>query len=56
MVTDEPSTEIAPAPTDLDRETRGLIAEQVGTSQVHVGRLIAASLTSLRELLEEPEA
>jgi RNA polymerase sigma-B factor len=32
------------------------IAEQIGTSQVHVGRLIAASLTSLRELVEEPDA
>jgi RNA polymerase sigma-B factor len=29
------------------------IAERVGTSQVHVGRLIAASLTSLRESVEE---
>ena len=32
------------------------IAEQIGTSQVHVGRLIAASLTSLRELVEERDA
>jgi RNA polymerase sigma-B factor len=32
------------------------IAERVGTSQVHVGRLIAASLTSLRELLEDSDA
>jgi RNA polymerase sigma-B factor len=31
------------------------IAERVGTSQVHVGRLIAASLNSLREWAEEPE-
>jgi len=30
------------------------IAERVGTSQVHVGRLIAASLNSLREWAEEP--
>ena len=32
------------------------IAERVGTSQVHVGRLIAASLTSLREWAEEGAA
>jgi RNA polymerase sigma-B factor len=32
------------------------IAERVGTSQVHVGRLIAASLTSLREWVEEDAA
>jgi hypothetical protein len=32
------------------------IAERVGTSQVHVGRLIATSLTSLRELVEESAA
>ncbi|HZB41343.1 MAG TPA: SigB/SigF/SigG family RNA polymerase sigma factor [Ilumatobacter sp.] len=31
------------------------IAERVGTSQVHVGRLIAASLSSLREWVEERE-
>jgi RNA polymerase sigma-B factor len=31
------------------------IAEQVGTSQVHVGRLIAASLTSLRQWVEEAD-
>ena len=30
------------------------IAERVGTSQVHVGRLIAASLNSLREWADEP--
>jgi RNA polymerase sigma-B factor len=29
------------------------IARRVGTSQVHVGRLIAASLTSMRELAEQ---
>ena len=32
------------------------IAEQIGTSQVHVGRLIAASLASLRALLDDPVA
>jgi RNA polymerase sigma-B factor len=32
------------------------IAERVGTSQVHVGRLIAASLSSLREWAEERSA
>ena len=32
------------------------IAERVGTSQVHVGRLIATSLTSLREWVEEGAA
>jgi RNA polymerase sigma-B factor len=32
------------------------IAERVGTSQVHVGRLIAASLNSLREWAEEPKS
>ena len=32
------------------------IAERVGTSQVHVGRLIAASLTSLREWIEQDAA
>ena len=32
------------------------IAERVGTSQVHVGRLIAASLNSLREWAEEPDS
>jgi len=31
------------------------IAERVGTSQVHVGRLITASLNSLREWAEEPD-
>ena len=31
------------------------IAERVGTSQVHVGRLIAASLSSLREWADEPK-
>jgi len=31
------------------------IAERVGASQVHVGRLIAASLATLRELVEEPD-
>jgi RNA polymerase sigma-B factor len=30
------------------------IAEQIGTSQVHVGRLIAASLLELRALLNRP--
>ncbi len=30
------------------------IAERVGTSQVHVGRLIASSLSTLREWAEEP--
>ena len=30
------------------------IAERVGTSQVHVGRLIAASLSTLREWADEP--
>jgi len=29
------------------------IAERIGTSQVHVGRLIASSLESLRALLAE---
>jgi DNA-directed RNA polymerase specialized sigma24 family protein len=29
------------------------IAEQIGTSQVHVGRLIATSLTQLRRHIEE---
>ncbi len=29
------------------------IAEQIGTSQVHVGRLIASSLAQLRERLSE---
>jgi RNA polymerase sigma-B factor len=29
------------------------IAEQIGTSQVHVGRLIASSLSSLREFAEQ---
>ncbi len=29
------------------------IAERVGTSQVHVGRLIASSLSSLREFAEQ---
>ncbi|HTH07535.1 MAG TPA: sigma-70 family RNA polymerase sigma factor, partial [Ilumatobacteraceae bacterium] len=29
------------------------IAERIGTSQVHVGRLIASSLESLRALLSE---
>jgi RNA polymerase sigma-B factor len=32
------------------------IAKRIGTSQVHVGRLIAASLTSLREWVEEDAA
>jgi RNA polymerase sigma-B factor len=32
------------------------IAERVGTSQVHVGRLIAASLKSLRAWADEPNA
>jgi len=32
------------------------IADRVGTSQVHVGRLIAASLNSLREWAEEPKS
>jgi RNA polymerase sigma-B factor len=32
------------------------IAERVGTSQVHVGRLIATSLTSLRDWIEEEAA
>jgi RNA polymerase sigma-B factor len=32
------------------------IAERVGTSQVHVGRLIATSLTSLREWVEQGAA
>jgi RNA polymerase sigma-B factor len=32
------------------------IAERVGTSQVHVGRLIATSLSSLREWVEEGAA
>jgi RNA polymerase sigma-B factor len=32
------------------------IAEQVGTSQVHVGRLIASSLSSLREYAAQREA
>jgi RNA polymerase sigma-B factor len=31
------------------------IAERVGTSQVHVGRLIASSLSSLREFAEQPD-
>ena len=31
------------------------IAEQVGTSQVHVGRLMAASLSTLREWADEPD-
>lgn len=31
------------------------IAERVGTSQVHVGRLIASSLSSLRQLAERPD-
>jgi RNA polymerase sigma-B factor len=30
------------------------IAERIGTSQVHVGRLIASSLASLRTILDEP--
>jgi RNA polymerase sigma-B factor len=40
----------------FDEMSQAQIAARLGTSQVHVGRLIAASLTSLRELLEEPEA
>ncbi len=32
------------------------IAEQIGTSQVHVGRLIASSLATLRGLLESDDA
>jgi len=32
------------------------IAERVGTSQVHVGRLIAASLNSLRQWAEDPKS
>ncbi|MDP2291309.1 MAG: SigB/SigF/SigG family RNA polymerase sigma factor [Actinomycetota bacterium] len=32
------------------------IAEQIGTSQVHVGRLISSSLASLRSALDEPIA
>ena len=32
------------------------IAEQIGTSQVHVGRLIASSLATLRSVLEDPIA
>jgi RNA polymerase sigma-B factor len=32
------------------------IAEQIGTSQVHVGRLIASSLAELRSHLREPPA
>jgi len=31
------------------------IAERVGTSQVHVGRLIASSLNTLREWADEPD-
>ena len=36
--------------------TQAQIAERVGTSQVHVGRLIASSLSSLREWAEERSA
>jgi RNA polymerase sigma-B factor len=38
----------------FDEMTQAQIAEKIGTSQVHVGRLIASSLTLLRAHLEEP--
>ncbi len=37
----------------FDEMTQAQIAEQIGTSQVHVGRLIASSLTLLRAHLGE---
>jgi RNA polymerase sigma-B factor len=36
----------------FDEMSQAQIAEQIGTSQVHVGRLIASSLAELRRLLE----
>ncbi len=37
-----------------DELSQAQIAERIGTSQVHVGRLIAASLKDLRAQLEDP--
>jgi RNA polymerase sigma-B factor len=37
----------------FDELSQAQIAEQIGTSQVHVGRLIASSLAELRSLLRE---
>jgi RNA polymerase sigma-B factor len=37
----------------FDELTQAEIAERIGTSQVHVGRLIASSLAKLRPLLDE---
>jgi RNA polymerase sigma-B factor len=38
----------------FDELSQAQIAEQIGTSQVHVGRLIASSLAELRSHLREP--
>lgn len=39
----------------FDELSQAQIAERIGTSQVHVGRLIASSLGQLRELLQEDQ-
>lgn len=36
----------------FEEQSQSQIAEQIGTSQVHVGRLIASSLARLRDLLD----
>lgn len=38
----------------FEEQSQSQIAEQIGTSQVHVGRLISSSLARLRELLDDP--
>lgn len=40
----------------FDELSQAQIAEQIGTSQVHVGRLISSSLAMLRNALDEPIA
>ena len=40
----------------FDELSQAQIAEQIGTSQVHVGRLIASSLAELRGFLQEDAA
>ena len=39
----------------FDELSQAQIADKIGTSQVHVGRLIASSLAQLRDLLQEDE-
>ena len=40
----------------FDELSQAQIADKIGTSQVHVGRLIASSLAQLRDLLQEGES